>query len=1084
MRFTGTGTQDSPIALDDSEDEVLHELYKQSSSPLELHHNIFPLPAISTGNQYEQRPPSPQKLKKRKRENSFSSQDIPGFTSLLPPPPQRSHPSLVNRLSQPETKKVRKRRQKLERQAAEEARLRNINWLNNAQFAAQSYSSFASTSDNVWTPEAHALYSEPAYIPPSSGSTSSSPFMHASTQSPVMHDIPSGPRAMLQDDRNHIASNGTYRSWGQTTADQPGMPSDWVSSMAMIAERSDYLPETQDLPGWTTLESEQASLHPPPTLQPPSYLFNNVSKPKSTSPTMQRASSPKPPSQIGMLPDQDPNSKHGTFGATASMKDVGSDMKNRKSPYIPNPACTLVMEQIPKVFRNADYINKWSRSVCGSLPIHAFIDSSAGKALLEFATAELARKAWASPKLGSALAAFKSHQLKGKPREDQIKVWWYRVDGVGANSGVGEIEEGEIEGDVDKVPDSLQVPVKETKKERKARLAREREKKRAIELELAKQNAKDQKARLARERERKKVLELESEREDAMKGVVQQQLAKSLPTNSPLERHSISRPAFNMHIPPLASTSALHPVNSHISAQPPTGPRYPSLPTHPASWGVQHPSVLSHPHPPRFANTVVNKTAYGSSLYLRDANAQDDDESIASSAGRSPSPPPPVQQSTEEKPGTNNGASQDMVVDDYEEADMDVDLDDEPSELISVPHENPSNLPPPSNLPMQSIAPLSPPVIAPPPMPPLAHQQRPPLHSSLPPRPTPLTTSLGNQKFNQKPLPQSSVTAPPFIPKQPHPILPPTRSQALQPAQQVQHLDIVNQQRSVARLEQAPIPALSSVTTTTSTLRPNTSFSSTAISSDISAVPDTKSTNASNESASVKRSLLARQKELEERIAKTKLEIAGGPTATKAEPPTSVSTIQTKPSMNSGEKQALEDKLRELVLKSRGARGAVKSDLPTNPPSPIIIPVAASVTPNAEVKASDPPSLSSVSAPTSNGVSLEDLAISFITETIDTIKAQPVSAPQPAKAAPQVHVPQSEVQRQLVEKQRRLEQHIAESKALMEKFAKCSTKAEKDNMLKVMREHTRCVVILCFVSLTVLPSSFRLPLFLFFFDLA
>jgi len=35
MRYIGTGTQESPIALDDSEDEVLQELYGGSLSPTE-----------------------------------------------------------------------------------------------------------------------------------------------------------------------------------------------------------------------------------------------------------------------------------------------------------------------------------------------------------------------------------------------------------------------------------------------------------------------------------------------------------------------------------------------------------------------------------------------------------------------------------------------------------------------------------------------------------------------------------------------------------------------------------------------------------------------------------------------------------------------------------------------------------------------------------------------------------------------------------------------------------------------------------------------------------------------------------------
>ena len=94
------------------------------------------------------------------------------------------------------------------------------------------------------------------------------------------------------------------------------------------------------------------------------------------------------------------------------------------------------------------------------------------------------------PQLGAANMGLSLHQLKGKPREDQIKVWWYRVDGVGAGAGVGEIEEGEIEDDVmtgetkevvvEQQHEQQEQPKTETKKEKKARLAKEREEKKRV----------------------------------------------------------------------------------------------------------------------------------------------------------------------------------------------------------------------------------------------------------------------------------------------------------------------------------------------------------------------------------------------------------------------------------------------------------------------------------------------------------------------------------------------------------------------------------------------------------------------------
>ena len=53
---------------------------------------------------------------------------------------------------------------------------------------------------------------------------------------------------------------------------------------------------------------------------------------------------PPPQSTIGMKPDQDPNSKHGIFQLTSATKEAGTDVKKKGPLYMPNPACTLIME--------------------------------------------------------------------------------------------------------------------------------------------------------------------------------------------------------------------------------------------------------------------------------------------------------------------------------------------------------------------------------------------------------------------------------------------------------------------------------------------------------------------------------------------------------------------------------------------------------------------------------------------------------------------------------------------------------------------------------------------------------------------
>jgi hypothetical protein len=263
--------------------------------------------------------------------------------------------------------------------------------------------------------------------------------------------------------------------------------------------------------------------------------------------------------------------------------------------------------------------------------------------------------------------------------------------------------------------------------------------------------------------------------------------------------------------------------------------------------------------------------------------------------------------------------------------------------------------------------------------------------------------------------------------------------------------------------------------------------------------------NAPTEPSFTKRALLARQKELEERIAKSKLELAetraaAGSTTKIATPASSVlpdNPIPVKPSMDLGEKQAMEDRLRKLVLKSqrdRGKPGATifpadnnngsspsatttpaSSDVPSISPSistsSFSSSLSSSSVPSPVVPSSDlsPSQLTTMSLSAHN-FSLEDLAVSFITQTIETIKSKPAPIPTRPPSAISTHPPNKPVSTttqsnntntklELAAKQKRLEQHIMESKKLMTKLAQAQSKEEKDDILKAMREMTRCVPI-------------------------
>jgi hypothetical protein len=82
-----------------------------------------------------------------------------------------------------------------------------------------------------------------------------------------------------------------------------------------------------------------------------------------------------------------------------------------------------------------------------------------------------------------------------------------------------------------------------------------------------------------------------------------------------------------------------------------------------------------------------------------------------------------------------------------------------------------------------------------------------------------------------------------------------------------------------------------------------------------------------------------------------------------------------------------------------------------------------------------------------NNASLDDLAESFINDAIQTVKASPpLQKPSP-----------SAIKIELAAKQKKLEQHISETKMLMAKLNAASTKAEKDNILVILRERSRFV---------------------------
>ncbi|KAK0489147.1 hypothetical protein IW261DRAFT_397272 [Armillaria novae-zelandiae] len=153
---------------------------------------------------------------------------------------------------------------------------------------------------------------------------------------------------------------------------------------------------------------------------------------------------------------------------------------------------------------------------------------------------------------------------------------------------------------------------------------------------------------------------------------------------------------------------------------------------------------------------------------------------------------------------------------------------------------------------------------------------------------------------------------------------------------------------------------------------------------------------------------------------------------------------------------AMEAQLRQLVLASR--RRKPKSTLTpsfevTTPPvapqplEDVSMEPAIVVTPPSTPSSSK----SSEVTPRVSGRALDDLAVTFITGAIKTAQMSrerriPTSPYRPS--SPQAIA----AKRELAAKQRRLEQRITESKALIAKLGLARTKQEKDSIMKLLRE--------------------------------
>jgi len=918
--------------------------------------------------------------------------------------------SLENRISQPESKKARKRRRKAQRDALERNKLQSSDWLNN-----------------------------PGSLPPAAG---------PSQQSPPL-------QARLEAESHYSVEDMDYGPPSPST-----FGSDWVSSMVIAGE----FPHCKKVKTSTKTSPRLAPRQLPalspslplPKVLPPIHIHPDLAFSTEAPAPTHSPQDALPPQTIGMKPEQDPNSIHGIFHVSDLTKEAGSGVDKRKNPYIPNPARTLVMEQLPKSHRTIDFVDSWCCFTSGVPALHLFVDPPSGKALIEFDNAELARKAWASPRLGQSLVGKKSNMLKGKPREDQIKVWWYRVDGE------GEIEEGEIEEGGH--PSSS--PRKESKKERRARLAKERETKAMKE---------DQRQQKKKQKNRE---------------------------NSSTLVPTVAQPAVSVHVstPAKATSSQVAPPAPELPTAFPFDPSIVISSLYPPAKPWSYPSAQTVPQVqlPYFSPlSPLLRTGVGSSLAPGARGGHDDSASIASSGGRSsPECHGSRQTGVVASPSqiavvaTTAGQADDLP--DYSEVDMDVDSDPPRGEVDSktVPPPTSGKAQQPSNdLALQPVIPAW------------------PRFMSGNPREQPRS----KQQSQAQPQPKSHPSPTLTLATKHHSAVPSLIFRN-QPPHQPQQISPASSLSAISNSPQHN--PFSSIPSKSSPLVPL----STSHASDIPSAEPKATANIENVGS----------KGFSE--SKMELVVAGNSPVGSPSSPNPVSTapasVATNSSSSNSVGQAMEENLRQLAFASKRARvSGVQSQSSScqrrsstsadvNQTSPVynfagkVLPandgpnhaqeeenneavspdtVESSVSVTSSETIPQTPNSTSLNQSTVDTFSFEDLAITFITQTIENVKAnnnqpQPQSmtsasvsnstgysafslgsASEDATASVTVNkepLANSSVnlsKSELSTKQRRLEKHLQESKILMERLSTAKTKQEKDLLLRIMSEKMRCV---------------------------
>ncbi|EKM57598.1 uncharacterized protein PHACADRAFT_251305 [Phanerochaete carnosa HHB-10118-sp] len=611
------------------------------------------------------------------------------------------------------------------------------------------------------------------------------------------------------------------------------------------------------------------------------------------------------------------------------------------------------------------------------------LDVKAGKALIEFATAETARLAW------------ESDRLTGEGKE-HVRAYWYRVPGIGADAGVGELEEGEIE-----------------------------------DGELAKHFGQNNKTKT--KESRKKATELAPLVTYSAAPVVQ-------PLSSNGHRTS--------HPPVTPSSSTFSPVQSSFVTRHPTLPSAPpSLPPKPVS-PAQHPpmKLVGLPPPPPHAPQADPPKPLLSRIQPTLSNPQEGAQTV----------PTPVQSAV----SSLNATAPVFVPKAQPLSSASVSNEAAPPRSLDVPSvdkiTDTSRSRLESDVSETTLAQTASDHVR---VVPKAVREVVagtifesdqlsqeadigPIVSSRDVSTPPAVSSPGGSSSSEAPAISSQPEAPSAAGRSllPAKLKPDTKSQ-------MQSVLAVSANQEVT----IPVAVPSAKPSASSQPRDPRSALSTS-------TPPPSEPRATRNAPKVPSS--AKRKEVEEMLSRHREELASRRSASSSGSTTPVSEIEamivgkslsstaettpspTLPAAVDAAAAIKEDDLRRLVLNSRKSR--VVSAAPNTPPVESSPSFVASVTVN-ELKAAQ------------DKLSLDELAVSFIAQSIQAVSMPSPALGSPDRSAPAV-APIFSEKALLSAKQQVLEGNIADQKALMNRYLAARTKAERDRLKQAMAQRSRYVL--------------------------